>query len=768
VQHRAALKARAARAGRRLGMDSNIHDDTSTVRPVPPFFDDGRENFQTALHHLSTVHSLEVGALQRENTWLKVQVGQLQSSLKKLQFIGEPGIRFVTDEACVPEPPWPVHGPQRGEDDWAALGDVAEDPEPDLPRQLPQVHEGTLQDLQSMAPLASPDLRRDPQVLNMAEKAVDQGAAPDRDTRGARASQSGSRIMRAEDAPEKVFEMVRDIELTAARYQPDAKRRGAWRSRRLRCTHISGQGEQGTVRQRVSRVVETNYFDFTCGVVIILNSVLIGWSVEHKTLHPTEEIFFIEVAGHVCSFFFLVELLLRMYVQGNYYFNADNRPWNYFDIILVVYSIVDAIMMVLVRDQNSSGLHSNMKTIKMFRILRVFRVFRFFRELSLLALMIVDSIRSLIWALIMLTVIIYVFAICFTQSAAEYINEHGDAGDPGVARWFGSLFRTVYSLVVSMLGGVSWHEVSDPLLLVHWSQAALFFFYITFTILAVLNIITGVFVDNAVETAGMQREFLVQKEMEIKEKYVKEMREFFIEMDQDGSGTVTLEEVKEYFDDLRVQSYFQALGIDPQDTERLFHLIDDDGSGEISVDEFLDGCLRLKGSARSIDVHALMYECKRLENRQLLMLRMLGAEPPGKLNKMQSGSQVCGSLHDERHSLWLCPRWTAANFCTDSAEGESPMRRKAEATTGTPLKTAGDGRSSSMGIGPAEIGVELARADQRIDADRQAVNTSSTSTAGQGTDQTNSPPDSSGARSSPGREASYKEDFQDEEDFMSW
>merc|ERR1712050_510454 len=103
-----------------------------------------------------------------------------------------------------------------------------------------------------------------------------------------------------------------------------------------------------------------------------------------------------------------------------------------------------------------------------------------------------------------------------------------------------------------MLGGVSWGVVCDALFSIDATSAALFFFYIAFTILAVLNIITGVFVDNAVETARTQRDFLVQKEMELKEKYVEEMRDLFAEMDDDGSGTVTLEEITEYFGDPRV------------------------------------------------------------------------------------------------------------------------------------------------------------------------------------------------------------------------
>mmetsp|Transcript_26639 Transcript_26639/g.35900 ORF Transcript_26639/g.35900 Transcript_26639/m.35900 type:complete len:282 (+) Transcript_26639:1-846(+) len=262
-----------------------------------------------------------------------------------------------------------------------------------------------------------------------------------------------------------------------------------------------------------------------------------------------------------------------------------------------------------------------MKTVKMLRIARVFRVFRFFKELSLLALMILDSMKSLMWALLMLSIILYVFAILFTQSATDYIKSIRELQQtpmmaPEVQRMFGTIPNTLYSLLQAMLGGVSWGVASDALFDIHWTSAGLFFFYIFFTMLAFLNITTGVFVDNAVETARTQRDFLVQKETELKERYLAEMRDLFMEMDEDGSGTVSLEEVNAYFVDPRVQSYFAALGLDSADTERLFRLLDCDDDGDVSVDEFLDGCLRLKGVARSIDVQYLLMEFKKF-NKQL-------------------------------------------------------------------------------------------------------------------------------------------------------
>mmetsp|Transcript_11089 Transcript_11089/g.34674 ORF Transcript_11089/g.34674 Transcript_11089/m.34674 type:complete len:366 (-) Transcript_11089:98-1195(-) len=364
-----------------------------------------------------------------------------------------------------------------------------------------------------------------------------------------------------------------------------------------------------------------------------------------------------KVASYICSVFFAAELALRLCAQGcEFFLSPENRNWNWFDLLLVVLSVLDFVLTDLVGMKGQQAtLGSVVKTIKMLRIVRLFRVFRFFQELSLLALMVIDSMRSLVWALVMLTIITYVFAICLTSRASEYLKLADDRSEK-VDQYFGSIGRTTHSLIQTMLAGVSWGEFSDVLYAVDWFSHALFFFYVFFTMLAVLNIITGVFVDNAVETARSQRDFMVQKEMELKEMYVKEMQSLFSQMDEDDSGTISLHEIQEYLDDPRVKSYFQALGLDPQDSERLFVLLDDDGSGDVGVQEFIDGCLRLKGAARSIDVYALLRMCGRLETRLLTLEHRLlhpddedGQAPNGKgyrlLHRMK-----CGSLL--RHSIY--------------------------------------------------------------------------------------------------------------------
>eukprot|EP00401_Gymnodinium_catenatum_P031436 CAMPEP_0117617546 /NCGR_PEP_ID=MMETSP0784-20121206/85647_1 /TAXON_ID=39447 /ORGANISM="" /LENGTH=236 /DNA_ID=CAMNT_0005421389 /DNA_START=50 /DNA_END=757 /DNA_ORIENTATION=+ len=220
------------------------------------------------------------------------------------------------------------------------------------------------------------------------------------------------------------------------------------------------------------------------------------------------------------------------------------------------------------------------KMVKMLKIARVFRIFRFSRELSVLALMIVDSLKSLMWALLMLIMIMYVFAIIFTTSATAYVKEESDTDAAGVAAtrlYFGSVFKTCYYLIQAMLGGI---------------------IGIAFTVLAVFNVITGVFVNKAFDTARQQREYVEEQQMKLKHDTVAELRSVFKRMDLDQNGVLTYSEIESCFQHPDIQPSFRALGMEFSDTARLFELLDVDGSGGVNIDEFLEGCLRLRGEAR--------------------------------------------------------------------------------------------------------------------------------------------------------------------------
>merc|ERR1719491_2797175 len=91
-------------------------------------------------------------------------------------------------------------------------------------------------------------------------------------------------------------------------------------------------------------------------------------------------------------------------------------------------------------------------------------------------------------------------------------------------------------------------------------------------------------------------------------------------MDADNSNEVTLEEINAALQDKRLLAYFNALELDFSDVQTLFVLLDRNQKGAINLGEFLRGCMRLRGEARTFDLAKLQYQSEWLMHNVSFLL----------------------------------------------------------------------------------------------------------------------------------------------------
>merc|ERR1712187_562820 len=90
------------------------------------------------------------------------------------------------------------------------------------------------------------------------------------------------------------------------------------------------------------------------------------------------------------------------------------------------------------------------------------------------------------------------------------------------------------------------------------------------------------------------------------------LKNIFLDMDADGSGTISRPEL-EYSLALADRAVdLEALDINTDDLQSLFSFLDMDSSGAVSIEEFCHVCLRLTGEAKSFDIHCIIMETQRL------------------------------------------------------------------------------------------------------------------------------------------------------------
>merc|ERR1712176_265111 len=88
--------------------------------------------------------------------------------------------------------------------------------------------------------------------------------------------------------------------------------------------------------------------------------------------------------------------------------------------------------------------------------------------------------------------------------------------------------------------------------------------------------------------------------------------------------------------------------LDTSDARELFNLLDVDENEEIGIEEFILGCKRLRGQAKSSDVATLIRESKKTSAKSMRVMRKMEAQLGALCSFFQGAAGMDGS-----HASWL-------------------------------------------------------------------------------------------------------------------
>lgn len=258
-----------------------------------------------------------------------------------------------------------------------------------------------------------------------------------------------------------------------------------------------------------------------------------------------------------------------------------------------------------------------------------------FRELRVMIQSILRCLVPFCWACSLLLVIQWCFGTYFVHLAADYISDGLHSVGPvfleenstvQLRTYYGSLWVALYTLFQSVTGGIDWGEGAEPLMAVGLHPIFLYIAYVALTMFAVLNVVTSVFVQNATKLALQDHDLVIQEQLNDRQAYIRAALGIFAEADSDGNGWITREQFERHLADPRVRAFFSCLELTGLEARRLFDMLDPDASGVVDAEQFVTGCMSLRGAAKTMDVAALAFEHRRLaESVHARLDQILGA-----------------------------------------------------------------------------------------------------------------------------------------------
>jgi len=380
------------------------------------------------------------------------------------------------------------------------------------------------------------------------------------------------------------------------------------------------------------------YIDYVAGVMVLLNSLVLiaeleveGRSIAFEIDLPAGEDLraYLPALRGIDAVFvllFLVELVFRLLFE-RLKFCLDLA--NVFDGVLVLLGVVDMIISRpftggTVRDEDIALLKLT-RALKSLRAVRILRSFRFVRGLRVLVKACRCFLPSLFWSMVLLAVFMAMGALTLGNTLQVYILDERLEHEDRQWLWdhYGTSQRSSWTLYEVTFAG-NWPTNARPVMEKADNIFALFFLvYITIIVFALIRVISAIFLKDTLDVVQNDAEHMAVTRLKKRNEDIAKLEGVFRAIDKSGTGLINEEQLAEILDQTAVKDYLQSMDLDVHEGRALFHILDN-GDGEVTLDEFIDGIMRCKGPARAIDQVAMSADMKNLDKKVNIIIQRLG------------------------------------------------------------------------------------------------------------------------------------------------
>lgn len=393
------------------------------------------------------------------------------------------------------------------------------------------------------------------------------------------------------------------------------------------------------LRFRARDVVERSAFEYLAAFVIALNTILIGVETEFSITHAENEMSFFDWVETVFLFLYTVEVSIKLLGFG--FGECFSDLWFRFDVFIICVGLVGKVVTSI---GDSEVLASWCKQLllvricRLVRLVRALRMFRIFKQMWSLVYGLISSMSTMLSALGLLLLATFLYA-CL---GVDLITKDSDlAADDDTAGIVASNFSTVMQTMLTLVQFVTMDSIAafymplvarKPLLALYFMSAVLLIS------ISLMNLITAALVEGALANAASEK---VGEDLQTKQKLksiLPTMLKVFQQMDKDGSGELTIEEMQSVKVDDLPKEFVDKVSI--ENMQDLFEVLDTDGTGRLSQNEFIEGLMNIALMEVSLPTIQILKHVRTTED----LVRSLAAE----LSRLQTNVQsVKGFLLNE-------------------------------------------------------------------------------------------------------------------------
>ncbi|CAD7926246.1 unnamed protein product [Amoebophrya sp. A120] len=273
-----------------------------------------------------------------------------------------------------------------------------------------------------------------------------------------------------------------------------------------------------------------------------------------------------------------------------------------------------------------------------------------FTSLVLMSRGIGDSLKTLLWVFVVVFLLMYVMGILMVlqvgQNDEEYNNYYLKTG------WdHEEYFANVLLACFTMFQVVTRDKWSEQITrhigeLQPWAFIIVPCFMMV-TTYGFMSMIIGIIVNSILQLQEENSSVQNKKDAKAKKILIELLKDAFAKLDEDGSGSLSLDELKNAVEHPELRARLDSIGFPVDSPEDFFTMVDTDNSGEVEADEFIIACSRLKGPCLSRDMLDAETQIDKL-GRLLVQIEDKVLESGEKISKLD---RICMGVVAQADSL---------------------------------------------------------------------------------------------------------------------
>jgi len=338
-------------------------------------------------------------------------------------------------------------------------------------------------------------------------------------------------------------------------------------------------------RRQMDAMLNSGRFFLVMSICILLNMFLIVLEADYSADGDKPPVW-VKVPSFVLLCAFVIELLCRFYAWRDTFWL---EPWNVFDLVIVITDVFLEVIGILGLSTTSI---SGARILRLVRLVKHSKPMKALPELNMLLRGMAGALKTTLWGCVVLAVLLTLWSISAVQLIYPLTKK-----DCRECAKFNNVVSANLAFMEIVVVGDNWGDVAGRII-EHRRWTAVFFIaaYVSIHVI-VLNLILGVIVDAAAKASAAQVEHQLTEKRQVIQSARRQVLNIFRELDVDGSGELSREEVLEGAQhDPKFMALLHLMDVQPSDLEVVWSILDEDDRGKVSYTEFADHLHKLRSS----------------------------------------------------------------------------------------------------------------------------------------------------------------------------